>query len=105
MADEEAATEARSQVTLGLSSDSGETIKQLTSSGLSAQRFRSEAVREEREKAYRDTETNDNEGEAEEEAEEAEGEEEEREEEVEAEEGEAEEEAEEGEEENDEEGG
>jgi len=55
MADNDATKEAKAQVTKGLASDKGETIKQLTSSGRSAKEFRSAAAKAERAKAYATT--------------------------------------------------
>jgi hypothetical protein len=52
MADDEAAKEARSQVTAGLASDKGETINQLTSSGRSAKEYRSPAAKAKRAKEF-----------------------------------------------------
>jgi hypothetical protein len=52
MADDEAAKKAKSQVTKGLASDKGDTIKQLTSSGRSAKEYRSPAAKADRDKAY-----------------------------------------------------
>lgn len=52
MADDEAAQKARSEVTKGLASDKGESIRQLTSSGRSAKEYRSPAAKAERAKAY-----------------------------------------------------
>lgn len=55
MADSEATKKAKSQVTKGLTSDKGETIKQLTSSGRSAKEYRSASAKAERAKAYAKT--------------------------------------------------